>query len=238
MGRQCGPQGCRGQGPGAPCRPLPSGFWVLPCSGSCGETGPRWVLVTGPLSPVLGPAASSSQASASPRAYPPPDDSGPVSSLWSWALSTRKAPKQRCVWATPSACQCPLGMWDPAFLGARRWPRGLAQDPRAAAGPRGSQGGPCAPTLPAHPCPGVRAPLGAFCPQCPLPFHLARPRADSSRGQPAPWRMWGAPSSPGALASPRGVTPSAQGVPLSSLWRRPGHFHNSSPSRSANSSSL
>ena len=229
--RQCGPQGCPGQGPGAPCRPLPLGFWVLPCSGSCGESGPRWALVTGPLSALLGPAASSSQPSVPPPAYPPPPHSGPVSSLWSRPLSTRRAPQQKCVWAAPPVCRCPLHSgslrsWGPAG-GLWGW--------------RGTpwfSGWPLCTSTPCPSPPWSEGSPGVLCPQCPLLFPPGRRRADSSREQPAPRRVWGAPSSSGALASPRGVTPSAQGAPPSSLWRRPGHFCNSSPSRSANISSL
>lgn len=175
---------------GRPAALCPQGSGCCPALDPAGRVarGGSWSLGRCPLCWAQLPPAARPQR---PRGHTHRLMTQDHSSLWSRALSTRKAPKQRCVWAAPSASQCPLCVWDPAFLGARRWPRGLAQDPRAAAGPRGSQGGPCAPVLSTHPRPGVRAPPGAFCPQCPLPFHPARPRADSSRAQPAPWRVWG-----------------------------------------------
>ena len=229
--RQSGPQGCPGQGPGAPCRPLPSGFWVLPCSGSCGESGPRWALVTGLLSPALGPAASSSQPSVSPRAYPPPliqDQSLPYGP----GPSPPAGPHSR----SASGPRPQRGRAH--FIVGACVPGGPPVASGAGLGPRGSQGGPCAPAPSAHPRPGVRAPRVCSVPSALCPFTRAAPGQTAVGDSWPPRRVWGAPSSPGALASPQGVTPSAQGAPLSPLWRRPGHFCNSSPSRSANISRL
>lgn len=129
-----------------------------------------------------------------PAGTPAAPHSGPVSSLWPWPLSTPRAPKQKCVWARPSGCQCPQYMPDPAFLGTHRWPQGLAQDPKAAARPRGSQGGPRVPATPAWPCPRVRSPPSVICL---LPFALS---PGLPQGSQAPQRVCGGPqltSSPG-----------------------------------------
>ena len=202
-------------GPGAPCRPLPSGLWIL--QGEWPSAGRSRLHQPGLSVP------------AGTRAAP---HSGPVSSLRPWPLSTPRAPKQECIWARPSACRCPLYVRDPAFLGAHRWPQGLAEDPQAAAGPRGSQGGPRVPAPPARPRPGVRAPLRVICP---LPFALSPGPPQSSQ---APWRAWESPQLTSGPGFPTRSHPQGSGAPLSSLWRRPGCFLSSSPGRSADASSL
>ena len=204
--RQSGPQGCPGQGPGAPCRPLPSGFWVLPCSGSCGETGPRWALVTGPLSPALGPAASSSQPSVSPRAYPPPliqDQSLPYGP----GPSPPAGPHSR----SASGPRPQRGRAH--FIVGACVPGGPPVASGAGPGPRGSQGGPCAPAPSAHPRPGVRAPRVCSVPSALCPFTRAAPGQTAVGDSRPPRRVWGLPAHQGPWLPHEESPPVLRGLP-------------------------
>ena len=168
----------------------------LPCSGSCRGSGP-----------VLGAAASTSQASVSPRAHALPliqDQSlpygpGPSPPPGPQSRSASGPGLQRvsahCMWGT-------LRSWGPTG-GIRGWPR----TPRPQRDPVVLRVGPVC----QHPLPGPAPEWGlphVWSALCPSPFHLDCPRAAKPPGG-----CERAPSSPVALASPRGVTPRARGLP-------------------------